>query len=96
MVREEYKEKLINLITQHFPNASIYLFGSRATGSHGSTSDIDIAVDVKEKADEYKMAQIRLSVDDLNIPLDIDIVDFHSIPQDFRKRIEKEKIIWKK
>ncbi len=96
MVKKEYKEKLLKLIIEHFPSAKIYLFGSRATGEHSRSSDIDVAIDDKKKADQYKMASIRLSIDDLNIPLDVDIVDFHSIPEQMKKRIEKEKIIWKK
>lgn len=94
MVRKEYKEKLLKLINKHLPSAKIYLFGSRATGKHSKTSDIDIAIDNTKKADQYKIASIRLSINELNLPIDVDIVDFHSIPQQMKNRIEKEKIVW--
>lgn len=96
MVKKEYKEKLIKLIEEHFPNAKIYLFGSRATEKQSPSSDIDVAIDVNKKADKYKIALIRLSIDDLNIPVDVDIVDFNSIPKKMQNRIEKERVIWKK
>ena len=96
MIKKEYKEKLIKLIEKHLPNAKIYLFGSRATGAHSKSSDIDIAIDANKKADKNKIALIRLSINDLNIPFDVDIVDFNSVPEKMRNRIEKEKIIWKK
>ena len=96
MVKKEYKEKLIKLIEEHIPNAKVYLFGSRATEKQSLHSDIDIAIDTNKKVDKYKIALIRLSINDLNIPIDVDIVDFNSIPEKMRNRIEKERIIWKK
>ena len=95
MVKKEYKEKIIKLINKHLPNAKIYLFGSRATNQEQDTSDIDIAIDLGKPAPQHKIALIKLSIDDLNIPLDIDIVDIYKIPETFKKDINKEKIIWK-
>ncbi|MFH1644210.1 MAG: nucleotidyltransferase domain-containing protein [bacterium] len=96
MVKKEYKEKLIKLINKYLPEAKIYLFGSRATGEYSQYSDIDIALDAGEKIEKEKIASIRLSIDDLNIPLDIDIIDFNSISPTMKSRILKERIIWKK
>ena len=96
MVKEEYKKKLVDLISKYFPEARIYLYGSRARGEHGETSDIDVAVDVGERAEKHKMAMIRLSIDDLNIPLEVDVVDFYSVSKEMQSNIKKEGVVWKK
>ncbi len=44
----EDRTKITGLITALVPKAKIYLFGSRARGTHSEFSDIDIAVDAGE------------------------------------------------
>lgn len=95
MVKEKYKEKLISLIAEVFPQSKIYLYGSRAREDYSPYSDIDVAVDVGSRADARKMAKIRLSLDDLNIPLDIDVVDFYEVSRDMQRRIKEEGVLWK-
>lgn len=96
MVDDRYKKRILALIETYFPFAGVYLYGSRARGDHGLASDIDVAVDVGQKADERKMARIRLSIEDLNIPVSVDVVDLYALSDEFRKNIEKDKIVWKK
>jgi predicted nucleotidyltransferase len=64
MVDERYKKRLLDLINRYFPEAHVYLYGSRARGDHELASDIDVAIDMGHKADERKMARIRLSLED--------------------------------
>ncbi len=95
MVEERYKGKILELIGQYFPDARVYLYGSRARGDHSLSSDIDIAIDTGCVADARKMARIRLAIEDLNIPYAVDVVDFHDLSELFRQNIEKDKIVWK-
>ena len=44
-IEEDILKKIVKLIKSCFPDANIYLFGSRANGSFRETSDIDIAID---------------------------------------------------
>ncbi|MCK4517627.1 nucleotidyltransferase domain-containing protein [Candidatus Babeliales bacterium] len=95
MVKETYKAKLIELIAKHLPNAKIYLYGSRARNEETKYSDIDIAIDTGENADKHKMALIRLSLDDLNIPFEVDVVDLHNVSEKMQKNIRNEGVSWK-
>ncbi|MFH1461908.1 MAG: nucleotidyltransferase domain-containing protein [bacterium] len=95
MIKEEYKKKLIELISTHLPNAKIFLFGSRATNEERYDSDIDVAIDSGKKSPQDKMALIKLSIDELNIPFEVDIVDLYNLPEKFKNKINKEKILWK-
>ncbi len=45
-IPNKVKEQIIKVIEIFFPDAKIYLFGSRAKGTHHERSDIDIAIDV--------------------------------------------------
>jgi uncharacterized protein len=94
MVPPEYKKKLVVVITNYLPNAKIYLYGSRSTGTHRPTSDIDLAIDAGEKIHKEVMANINKSVEDLHLSLEVEIVDMHSITQGHLERIEREKVLW--
>ena len=73
------KEKIIKVIEIFFPDATIYLFGSRARNEHNERSDIDIAFDAKKPVTMTEMGQIKSMIDALTIPQKIDIVDFNRV-----------------
>jgi predicted nucleotidyltransferase len=62
------KDKIIKVIEIFFPDAKIYLFGSRARGNYDVTSDIDIAIDVGRPVSIEEKAQLLNMIDALNIP----------------------------
>lgn len=96
MLEERYKEKLLRALDYHFPKAIVYLFGSRATGSAKIGADIDIAVDVGKKVHYRDLDKARrTTIDDLNIPYEVDLVDLHAIPENMKQNILKSGIIWK-
>ena len=94
-IDNHYKEKLITFISAFLPYTKIYIFGSRARGSHHKTSDIDIALDNKDIIDPKIITQLKNSIDALNIPYKIDIVDINNISEILKKQIERDKILWK-
>lgn len=95
MNRIEHQKKIIQIIEIFFPHAKIYLFGSRARGNYTSTSDIDIAIDNKIPISMTEKGQIISMIDALNIPQKVDVVDLNRIPDEFKKIILKEGILWK-
>lgn len=92
---EKYKDKLIKAIEYHLPHTKIYLFGSQATGHATTSSDIDIALDNRAPLPFGLRTKILETIDNLNIPYNVDIVDFQRAPEDLKKSILTEKIIWK-
>lgn len=89
------KEKMIALLTALFPNAKIYLFGSYARGTQRETSDIDIAIDAGRKLSYLDLGTAKNVLAALYIPQKIDIVDMQRIPEEMKKIILKEGIVWK-
>lgn len=94
-IKESDKVKIIVLTRALFPEAKIYLFGSRATGTYTRGSDIDIALDMGQKIDFVAVGELREVLNATNIPQKIDVVDFHSVPKDMQQEIMEDKVVWK-
>ncbi len=92
----EYKKKIVAVLTALFPDATIYLFGSRARGTHYARSDIDIALDTGKPLLRVDVGEARDMLAESNIPYKIDVVDVHSVSQEMREAIYREGIIWRK
>lgn len=92
----EIKEKIIRLVVAMIPQVKkIYLFGSRARGTHSPRSDIDIAIDANRKLSTVEIGELKSVLSETNIIYKIDVVDINSIPEDLRKTILQEGVLWK-
>ena len=85
-------EELRTFLTQTFPNAHIYLFGSRARGEATAFSDIDIAIESPASI-QKKLAWVRLAIEESLIPFNVDVVDLSKAPY-LKKVIQQEGILW--
>lgn len=94
-VKPEYKQAVLKAIHYHFPAARVILFGSRARGTNQPGADIDIAIDVGEPIKLGEMARVRVTLDNLPIALEVDIVDMNNIPEELKNMILREGIVWK-
>ncbi len=92
MIKEQHI--IVKLLIVLFPYAKIYLFGSRARGTHKVTSDIDLAIDTGRPLSSLDIARARNIVEALNIPQLIDIVDLNSLPAEMKAHILKEGVLW--
>ncbi len=90
----EDKNKIIGVLSVLFSDAKIYLYGSRAKGTHNAFSDIDVAIDAKEAIPLYAINEAKSMLAETNILYKIDVVDIHNIPQVLKDRILKEGVIW--
>lgn len=94
-VKERYKTLLIEIITMHLPDTKIYLYGSRARGTHREGSDIDLAVDAGKKVEWSVLSRICEDIEDTTIPLFVDVVDIHCVGKDFLDEIQREWVVWR-
>lgn len=88
------KPTLIRIITTYLPEAKIYLFGSRARKDYSSTSDIDIAIDIKKKIDSVVLSAIKENIEESSIPFTVDVIDLNNVSEDFKNEILKDAVIW--
>lgn len=92
---EKYREIIMPIILKHLPNAKIILYGSRARKQERPGSDIDVAIDMGSKIEDFTMALIRGDLEESNLPIFFDIVDFHAVSEDMKKAITKDGVLWK-
>jgi amidophosphoribosyltransferase len=95
-IDEKSKQKIICIISALLPNASIYLFGSRARGSYQKGSDIDIALDEKNRINFVAIGELNDLFEASNIIYKIQVVDINAVSEKMRENILQDKIIWKK
>ncbi len=94
-IPQEKQNQIVKVIEIFFPDAKIYLFGSRAKNTNTERSDIDIAIDAGQPIDISKKGQINSMLDALSLPQNIDVVDFQRAPEALRANILHDGILWK-
>jgi predicted nucleotidyltransferase len=75
------------VIRRHLPDPAyrIFLFGSRATGSAGERSDIDIGIEGPAPVPHSVLAAIDEELEEAPTLYTIDVVDFMRVPEKFRQ-----------
>jgi predicted nucleotidyltransferase len=78
------------ILKVHLPGSAVVnVVGSRATGRAKPYSDIDLLVDVGRPLSPDEDRALRFAFEDSDLPYKVDIVDRHSISQEFRNAIER-------
>lgn len=77
-------------------DVKIYLFGSRATGSHKEFSDIDIAISSKSRDLAKKISLFNEGWEKSKLPYKVDATSWKDLYKPYLPQIKKEKItLWK-
>lgn len=92
---EKTKNKIIALINALFPDAKIYLFGSRARGTNAQYADIDLALDTGHPISLVDIDEIKNILRESNIMYMVDVVDFTQADERLKKEIVRDRKIWK-
>ena len=95
MPKNTYKKIITEIIKKELPEASIFLFGSRARGDNSPGSDVDIAIYNKKPINIITIAKIQDEIESANVPFFVDIVDANYTSDIMKKLIEKDKVLWK-
>lgn len=95
---DRYLAQIVTILAEVLKDTPcvIYLFGSRATGSAGPTSDYDLAALAKDNL-SGKLSWLRQRLEQSDIPYKIDLVDLQTVSADFKQRVQAEgQVIWKR
>ena len=82
-------ETVTRILALLVPDCDVLAFGSRVKGNARKYSDLDLAIKGEEELDFSRYTQLRLAFEESTLPINIDILDWHSIPDSFRENIEK-------
>jgi uncharacterized protein len=93
-VTDAHMQVIFKSIKVHLPNAKVYAFGSRVSGTPRQYSDLDIALDNGQSIDISDIAKIKETLENTDLPIQVDMVDYHSISESFRAIVYKEKAVF--
>lgn len=86
---ERYLLEVKRLLRQHLPQATVLAYGSRVRGDHFEASDLDLAAQFppSTRPDPFRLSALIEALQDSNLPILVQIVDWDRIPQAFRDEI---------
>ncbi len=82
-----------SILGEHAPDLEVRAFGSRVSRTARRTSDLDLALMTREPLDIARMAQLRAAFTESDLPFRVDIVDWASTSESFRKIVEREHVV---
>lgn len=94
-LENEYKDKILGILTILFPNAKIYFFGSRVGDNHAKYADIDIAIEEDMAIRPGRIGEAINMFAESSIPYKIDILDYNSVSKDMQYFIKRDGVLWK-
>lgn len=78
---------ICDIFAHHLPGRAVQLFGSRAVGRAKSHSDIDLVIMGEESLSVTTMRKLRDAFDDSDLPYHVDLVEWATTSDEFRKVI---------
>jgi predicted nucleotidyltransferase len=88
-VTEKHLRIILDILNKYVPDCEIRAFGSRFIGNEKEYSDLDLAIVGKEKLDLNVFADLKEAMEESDLPYRVDLLDWNSISQQFRRTIEK-------
>lgn len=80
------------VLNRYVPEFDVYVFGSRVNGTSSKVSDLDLAIITKEPMNIEKIISLKSAFKESDLPFKVDIVDWASTKENFRKIIESCRI----
>jgi type I restriction enzyme S subunit len=74
------------------PEAKVWVFGSRATWATKASSDLDLVIDAGRKLTPTELGTLSGGFDDSDLPYKVDVVDWATTSETFRKIIERDRV----
>ena len=85
-------ETVRQILREKAPELEVRAFGSRVSWTARETSDLDLVLMTKEPLDISRMAKLKESFSESNLPFRIDIVDWADTSENFREIIESKSV----
>ena len=86
-------ETVRRILAEHLPECEVWAFGSRATWTAKDSSDLDLAVVDAAPLGRKTLGQLREAFEESNLPVRVDVVDWHTIPESFHREIERDYVV---
>ena len=81
------------ILREHVPALEVRAFGSRVAWNARETSDLDLALMTDQPLTVARIADLRAAFTGTDLPFRVDIVDWASTPEAFRRVIKAEYVV---
>lgn len=92
-LQPEYRAMVKSLLREHFPDCEVRAYGSRVRGNAAKYSDLDISIVGDGKLDRWKLMDLRYAFDESDLPIRVDVHDWHNTSSDFQRIIEENYVV---
>ena len=83
-------ETVRQILAEHVPGCEVRAFGSRATWTAKDYSDLDLAIVGDAALDWSTLGRLREAFEESDLPIQVDVLDWHGISQSFRQVIGRD------
>lgn len=90
-LQPDHLQLVHNILKQHLIDEQVWVFGSRAIGRATRTSDLDLCIKGKAVLPFGLLGELLDDFSESNLPYKVDVVDWHSISDSFKKIVERDK-----
>jgi type I restriction enzyme S subunit len=88
-LRPELLAMVSTILKEQVPDYEVRAFGSRVSWTAKEHSDLDLVVRGKRRLTLKKLAAIKEAFEESELPIRVDVLDWHGISESFRKVIER-------
>ena len=86
-------EAVRRILRDHAPGIEVRAFGSRVSWTARETSDLDLVLMTEKPLEAMRLAALRAAFTDSDLPFRVDVVDWASTSEAFRRVIEREHVV---
>ncbi len=95
-LRPDLAEIVKQILAEHVPECEVRAFGSRATWTAMEYSDLDLVVVGDGPLDWRTMGRLKEAFEESRLPVRVDVLDWHSILDGFKAKIEGSQVVIQK
>ena len=90
-----YLTELQAILKKYMPNKIIWAYGSRVKGKAHSGSDLDLTIIDPDGVNipPQQIYALKNAIEESNLPILVDVLDWTLLPEAFQKEIEKEHVV---
>jgi type I restriction enzyme, S subunit len=92
-IESEHWKIVSDILRRHVPHLDVWAFGSRARFKAKKHSDLDLVVVTDRPLPISLAAAIAESFSESDLPYRVDVVDWATTGESFRKIIERDKVV---
>ncbi|MDF1761602.1 MAG: nucleotidyltransferase domain-containing protein [Coxiellaceae bacterium] len=89
-LKPEHIETVKAILNKHLPGVPVKAFGYRVTGKEKKYSDLDLVIMGEGTIDNKLLNEIKFEFSDSDLPIMVDIIDWHDISDEFKRAIESD------